>query len=45
MPIKSRVEFDRSNGRSCGKGPSHTGVATHALVFMLGGVQRVGSKQ
>ena len=40
MSIKSRVEFDRSNGRFCGNVslPSHTGIATHALVFMLGGV-------
>ena len=40
MSIKSRVEFDKSNGRFCGNVslPLHTGITTHALVFMLGGV-------
>ena len=40
MSIKSREEFDRSNGRFSGNVslPSHTGVAIHAFVFKLGGV-------
>ena len=40
MSIKAAVEFDNRSGHFIGDVtlPEHSGVATHALVFMLGGI-------
>ena len=40
MSIAAGVEFDTRSGHFIGDVtlPDHTGVATHSLVFMLGGI-------
>jgi len=42
MSVKCGVEFDNRTGRFVGDVgltlPNHSGAATHALVFMLGGI-------
>jgi len=46
MSIKAAVEFDNRCGHFIGDVtlPEHSGVTTHALVFMLVGFQHAGSK-